>query len=255
MPHLEATIREGIASWPVKPKIVTGENEKRAVFRLARAALAKSGTVTLELALSGIPMVTAYRVGTVEAFILRRAIRVSSVILANLVIGEDVIPEFPAGGLHAGKARAGARGGADRYAGTPAAGRRVRPARSDHVDRQHTAERARGRYRARDHAPRAGSRVLGRSPPSIRKHWLVMRWLSSEARNSAIFAMSSGVTASGMAWRVRNSAMTRSSGYHSRRCRSVITIPGAIALTRMRSGPTDRASELVKPTIAAFAAA
>jgi len=94
MPHLETTIREGIANWPVKPRIVTGENEKRAVFRIARAALAKSGTVTLELALSGIPMVTAYRVGAIEAFILRRAIRVSSVILANLVIGEDVIPEF-----------------------------------------------------------------------------------------------------------------------------------------------------------------
>jgi PIN domain nuclease of toxin-antitoxin system len=94
MPHLEATICEGIASWPVKPQIVVGENEKRAAFRIARAALAKSGTVTLELALSGIPMVTAYRVGAIEAFILRRAIRVSSVILANLVIGKDVIPEF-----------------------------------------------------------------------------------------------------------------------------------------------------------------
>ena len=71
-----------------------GETEKRAAFRIARAALAKSGTVTLELALSGIPMVTAYRVGAMEAFILRRAIQVSSVILANLVIGKDVIPEF-----------------------------------------------------------------------------------------------------------------------------------------------------------------
>ena len=94
MPHLEATVREGIANWPVKPQIVIGENEKRAAFRIARAALAKSGTVTLELALSGIPMVTAYRVSAIEAFILRRAIRVSSVILANLVIGKDVIPEF-----------------------------------------------------------------------------------------------------------------------------------------------------------------
>ncbi|TCU77027.1 lipid-A-disaccharide synthase [Bradyrhizobium sp. R2.2-H] len=94
MPHLEATIREGVANWPVKPEIVIGENEKRAAFRIAHAALAKSGTVTLELALSGIPMVTAYRVGAIEAFILRRAIRVSSVILANLVIGKDVIPEY-----------------------------------------------------------------------------------------------------------------------------------------------------------------
>jgi lipid-A-disaccharide synthase len=94
MPHLEATIREGIANWPVKPRIVVGENEKRAAFRIAHAALAKSGTVTLELALSGIPMVTAYRVSAIEAFILRRAVNVSSVILANLVIGKDVIPEF-----------------------------------------------------------------------------------------------------------------------------------------------------------------
>ncbi|MBR0964511.1 lipid-A-disaccharide synthase [Bradyrhizobium diazoefficiens] len=94
MPHLEATIRAGVANWPVKPQIVVGEIEKRAAFRIAHAALAKSGTVTLELALAGIPMVTAYRVGAIEAFILRRAVKVSSVILANLVIGREVIPEF-----------------------------------------------------------------------------------------------------------------------------------------------------------------
>ena len=94
MPHLEATVREGVANWPVKPQIVVGETATRAAFRSARAALAKSGTVTLELALSGIPMVTAYRVGAMEAFILRRAVQVSSVILANLVIGREVIPEF-----------------------------------------------------------------------------------------------------------------------------------------------------------------
>jgi len=48
----------------------------------------------LELALAGVPMVAAYRVGAVEAFILRRAIKVQSVILANLVIGKEVVPEF-----------------------------------------------------------------------------------------------------------------------------------------------------------------
>jgi lipid-A-disaccharide synthase len=94
MPHLEATIREGVANWPVKPQIVVGETQKRAAFRIAHAALAKSGTVTLELALAGIPMVTAYRVGAIEAFILRRAVKISSVILANLVIGKEVIPQF-----------------------------------------------------------------------------------------------------------------------------------------------------------------
>ncbi|MBV8925717.1 MAG: lipid-A-disaccharide synthase [Bradyrhizobium sp.] len=94
MPHLVDTIGAGVANWPVAPKIVVGEQDKRAAFRSARAALAKSGTVTLELALSGVPMVTAYRVSAVEAFILRRAIRVSSVILANLVLGREAIPEF-----------------------------------------------------------------------------------------------------------------------------------------------------------------
>ena len=63
MPHLQEAVTEGIKAWPVQPRVVVGEQEKRAAFRLAHAALAKSGTVTLELALSGVPMVTAYRLG------------------------------------------------------------------------------------------------------------------------------------------------------------------------------------------------
>jgi lipid-A-disaccharide synthase len=94
MPHLQEAVTEGLKYWNVKPRVVIGEAEKRAAFRIAHAALAKSGTVTLELALSGVPMVAAYRTGAMEAFILRRAIRVNSVILANLVVGENVVPEF-----------------------------------------------------------------------------------------------------------------------------------------------------------------
>jgi lipid-A-disaccharide synthase len=94
MPHLADGIRQGVQAWPVAPRIVTNEADRRAAFRIARAALAKSGTVTLELALAGVPMVTAYKVGSAEAFILRRAIKVQSVILANLVLGSEVIPEF-----------------------------------------------------------------------------------------------------------------------------------------------------------------
>jgi len=94
MPHLQEAIVEALKAWPVQPRVVIGEKEKRAVFRIAHAALAKSGTVTLELALSGVPMVTAYRTSAVEAMVFRRILNVSSVILANLVIGENVIPEF-----------------------------------------------------------------------------------------------------------------------------------------------------------------
>lgn len=93
-PHLESLVRESVESWPVQPQIVVGEVDKRAAFRTARAALAKSGTVTLELAVAGVPMVTAYRAGSLEIWIARRVVRPGTVILANLVIGEDVVPEF-----------------------------------------------------------------------------------------------------------------------------------------------------------------
>jgi lipid-A-disaccharide synthase len=94
MPHLADEITTAVADWPLRPQIVVGEDDKRTAFRIARAALAKSGTVTLELALAGVPMIAAYKAGAVEAWIAQRVIRVSSVILANLVIGENVIPEF-----------------------------------------------------------------------------------------------------------------------------------------------------------------
>jgi len=94
MPHLVEVIQQGVKSWKIAPRVVVGEQEKRAAFRIASAALAKSGTVTLELALARVPMVSAYRTGALEAWILRRAINVKSVILANLVVGENVVPEF-----------------------------------------------------------------------------------------------------------------------------------------------------------------
>jgi lipid-A-disaccharide synthase len=94
MPHLQEAVAAAVQDWPVRPKIVIGEQEKRAAFRIAHAAFVKSGTATLELALAGVPMVAAYKAGSIEAWIIRRAIRSSSVILANLVIGDNVVPEF-----------------------------------------------------------------------------------------------------------------------------------------------------------------
>ena len=87
-------IEEGLKAWPKRPHLISGEADKFRAFKLARAALAASGTVTLELAVSGIPTVAASRVAAWEAAIIRRIIRVPSIILANLVIGENIVPEF-----------------------------------------------------------------------------------------------------------------------------------------------------------------
>jgi lipid-A-disaccharide synthase len=95
--HLVSPVREGIAGWAVRPRVVVEPSEKCAAFRMARAALAASGTVTLELALAGVPSVAAYRVSVIEeivARLIRLQAKLPSVILANLVIGENVIPEF-----------------------------------------------------------------------------------------------------------------------------------------------------------------
>jgi lipid-A-disaccharide synthase len=97
VPHIELQVRENVAGWTVQPKIVVDPSEKWAAFRRARAALAASGTVTLELALSGVPMVAAYRLHFIEAVVaraIRLRARLPSVILANLVIGENVVPEL-----------------------------------------------------------------------------------------------------------------------------------------------------------------
>jgi len=96
VPHLDARVRAGVATWPLQPRIVSDPAEKWAAFRSARAALAASGTVTLELALAGVPTVAAYRLSLIEELVFRamRTPEISTAILANLVIGEKVVPEF-----------------------------------------------------------------------------------------------------------------------------------------------------------------
>ena len=47
VPHLLDPIRAATERWPVRPRIVVETADKEAAFRIARAALAKSGTVTL----------------------------------------------------------------------------------------------------------------------------------------------------------------------------------------------------------------
>jgi len=98
VPALVARLREATVHWPVRPRIVVEPGEKRVAFRQARAALAASGTVTLELALAGVPTVGAYRIGALEMAFARSFVQlqtsVESVILANLVLGARIVPEF-----------------------------------------------------------------------------------------------------------------------------------------------------------------
>jgi lipid-A-disaccharide synthase len=91
--RLRDEIARKVADWKEQPIIVDGPDDKYSAMRAATAALAASGTVTLELALAGCPAVVAYRTDNISAkFIF--LIKVSSVVLANLVLGKNVYPEF-----------------------------------------------------------------------------------------------------------------------------------------------------------------
>ncbi len=93
VPHLTDEIAVRTANWPMPVHILVGEDDKFAAFRLARAALAASGTVTLELALAGTPMVVAYRVDPIAAQ-LRFLVTVPSFALANLILDQRAFPEL-----------------------------------------------------------------------------------------------------------------------------------------------------------------
>lgn len=91
---LEPLVRDLTRDWATRPEIITDAGLKRAAFAMADVALAASGTVSLELAANGCPMVIAYDMNRLTLWLMRRAARVDSVTLVNLVSESRVVPEF-----------------------------------------------------------------------------------------------------------------------------------------------------------------
>jgi len=93
-PVVAEVVARAAASWPVKPLIITDLDDKHDSYAAAGAALTKSGTSTLELALAGVPMAVTYRVNPVTAALARRLIRVKHVAMVNLLAGRAAVPEL-----------------------------------------------------------------------------------------------------------------------------------------------------------------
>jgi len=149
----------GVKSWPVQAAHRRWRKTKEAAFRVAHQPFVKSGTATLELALAGVPMVAAYKAGAVETWIMRSLIQLNSVILANLVIGENVVPEFIQQDCTPAKLAPALR---EVLIDSALRRRQLEAfAKIDaiNVDRRPAAERARGRYRAGNAAQVAAVQV------------------------------------------------------------------------------------------------
>ncbi|MGB0922257.1 MAG: lipid-A-disaccharide synthase [Alphaproteobacteria bacterium] len=94
VPNVEAAVRTGVANWPGDPIVVMGDEARFAAFTDANAALAASGTVSLELTIANVPTVIAYKTAALTAFVVRRMVKVDYASLTNLLVAREVIPEF-----------------------------------------------------------------------------------------------------------------------------------------------------------------
>lgn len=90
--HLVDDIRASVAEWPVKPEIVTGDEARTIAFSKADAAIAASGTVTLELALFKVPMISIYKLDP-AMMIARKFMYAWTASLPNLIADRVVVPE------------------------------------------------------------------------------------------------------------------------------------------------------------------
>ena len=93
VPHVADMVSQSVAGWPEKPEIISDASAKWRAFGEADAALIASGTVSLELALAGVPLASCYKLD----FLARAAVRMITVwspLLPNLIADRPIAPEF-----------------------------------------------------------------------------------------------------------------------------------------------------------------
>jgi lipid-A-disaccharide synthase len=99
LPGFETPLSLQLTQAGVRAKIISAADSDRlkaALCAAADVAIAKSGTVNLELALRGVPQVVVYRVSRATAFLARHILRFSvpHISPVNLVLGERLVPEL-----------------------------------------------------------------------------------------------------------------------------------------------------------------
>ena len=94
-PHLDDDLFAPLAEWPAHaapPVVIEGETD--AVLASADVAILASGTVTVQAALHGCPMVVVYRVGPLTYTLGKPLVHVDTYAMVNLIAGSRVVPEL-----------------------------------------------------------------------------------------------------------------------------------------------------------------
>ena len=103
VPAVADRVDAAAAAWGVPTLVLRDPERKFDAFAAADAALAASGTVVLELAALGVPMVAAYRANPLTALLLRPLLKVRYATLVNLLLDRSVVPEYLQGGCTPGR--------------------------------------------------------------------------------------------------------------------------------------------------------
>lgn len=93
VPNVAELVRKGTEDWPNQPEIILDHERKWEAFGEADAALAASGTVSLELALARVPFVACYKVDPVMK-LFQGMISIWTASLPNLIADHPVVPEY-----------------------------------------------------------------------------------------------------------------------------------------------------------------
>lgn len=94
LPHLKGYIEKFFTGKGINPIIVTDDQDKYDSFAAGTAALAASGTVTLELALADTPHIIAYKLNPTSAWVAKHLVKTPYVNLVNILLRRPVVPEL-----------------------------------------------------------------------------------------------------------------------------------------------------------------
>jgi lipid-A-disaccharide synthase len=87
-------VRKAFENMDLPCRIITGRDERYAAFKQSVAAIAASGTVSLELASCKTPHVIAYKFSPLTNFLADIFVNVKYANLLNLLCDKEIIPEF-----------------------------------------------------------------------------------------------------------------------------------------------------------------
>ena len=101
LPHLQHYLEDSLKVQKLNPQklnhrpvILCDKHQHHQAMLVAKAALAASGTVSLELAMAKLPHLVAYRIHWLSYFILKPLVKTKFVNLINILLNKKMIPEL-----------------------------------------------------------------------------------------------------------------------------------------------------------------